>query len=224
MEELHTVIRSRIASRAFARRLIGDHRGLALLEFAMVLPVVVLMALGGAELAHYTTTRMRISQIALHIADNAARMGDGPQMAAKTITETDLADIFTGGQLQAGGLKLKENGRVILSDLEPIANPNTSNMFKIGWQRCYGNKVHPSTYGASGDTNLVGIGPAGQMVTAQDDNATMFVEVYYEYTPIIAGRYAPSTTMVEVASMPVRDRRNLTSGIDNTAGAPVMSC
>jgi hypothetical protein len=224
MEELHAMIRPRVPRPALVRRLAIDRRGLALIEFTLVLPVVVLMALGGAELAHYTTTRMRVSQIALHIADNAARMGDGPQMAAKTITETDVADIFTGGQLQSGELKLKENGRVILSDLEPLANPNTSNLYKIGWQRCYGNKAHPSTYGAAGDSNLAGIGPAGQQVTATDDNATMFVEVYYEYTPLVAGRYAPSTTMVETASMPVRDRRNLSSGIDNTAGAAVMSC
>ena len=208
----------------FARALAADRSGLALLEFAFTLPIVLLMTLGGAELANYTTTRMRVSQLALHIADNAARMGDGPQMAAKTITETDIGDIFIGGNLQSGGLKLKERGRVILSDLEPVANPNTTNTFKIGWQRCYGDKTHPSTYGAAGDTDLAGIGPPGQLVTAQDDNATMFVEVYYEYKPLVATGYAPSLTMTEIASMPVRDRRNLSTGIDNTAGVPVMSC
>lgn len=207
------------------RRLLADRSGVALLEFAFILPTIVLMTLGGAELAHYTTTRMRISQIALHIADNAGRMGEGPQMAAKTITETDVTDLFLGAQHQSGGLKLKENGRVILSDLEPIANPNPSNQYKIGWQRCYGSKTtRASSYGRAGDSGLAGMGPPDQLVTAQDDNATMFVEVYYEYTPIVAGKYAPSMTITEIASMPVRDRRNLTTGIDNTAGAPVMSC
>lgn len=207
-----------------AGALATDRRGLALLEFAFTLPIVLLMTLGGAELANYTTTRMRVSQLALHIADNAARMGDGPQMAAKTITETDIGDIFIGGQLQSGGLDLKGRGRVILSDLEPVANPNSTNKFKIGWQRCYGDKTHASTYGVAGDTGLDGIGPTDQLVTAQDDNATMFVEVYYEYKPLIATAYAPSMTMTEVASMPVRDRRNLTAGIDNTAAVPVMNC
>lgn len=207
-----------------ARALARDTSGLALLEFAFTLPIVLLMTLGGAELASYTTTRMRVSQLALHIADNAARMGDGPQMAAKTITETDITDIFIGGHLQSGGLNLKGRGRVILSDLEPTANPNTDGTYKIGWQRCYGDKVHASSYGKAGDTGLAGIGPPEQLVTAQDDNATMFVEVYYEYKPLVATGYAPSLTMTEVASMPVRDRRNLTTGIDNTAGVPVMNC
>jgi hypothetical protein len=206
---------------AFASRLAADRSAVALLEFAFMLPIVVLMTLGGAELANYTTTRMRVSQLALHIADNAARMGNGPQMAAKTITETDIADVFIGAQLQSGGLKLRENGRVILSDLEPVASPNTTNKYKIGWQRCYGEKTHPSTYGNQGDTDLTGMGPDDQRITAQDDNATMFVEVYYVYKPLVADKYVPSQTMVEIASMPVRDRRNLTTGI---TGTPTNTC
>ena len=52
----------------------------------------------------------------------------------------------------------------------------------------------------------------------------MFVEVYYEYKPLIGlGTRAPSTTMVEIASMAVRDRRDLTQ-IYNTEAATVSSC
>lgn len=210
--------------RKLAAALAKDRSGLALLEFAFAAPILLLMVLGGAELANYTTTRMRVSQIALQIADNAARMGNGPQMSAKTITETDVADVFIGGNMQSGKLDLKTNGRVILSDLEPVASPNTTNKYKIGWQRCYGDKTRASSYGRSGDTNLDGMGPPTQLVTAQDDNATMFVEVYYVYKPLVASVYAPSLTMTETASMPVRDRRNLTTGIDPSSGAPAMTC
>lgn len=208
----------------FARALGRDRRGLALLEFALTLPVVLLMCLGGAELANYTITRMRVSQLALHIADNAARMGEGPQMAAKTISEVSIGDVFIGANLQSGHLDLKGQGRVILSDLEPVASPNTTNKYKIGWQRCYGDQTHASSYGAEGDTNLDGIGPADQFATAQDDNATMFVEVFYTYTPLIKTEFTPSRQMVEIASMPVRDRRNLEAGIDNSAGVPRLEC
>lgn len=208
----------------FTRSLLRDCKGLALLEFAFTLPIVLLMCLGGAELANYTITRMRVSQIALHIADNAARMGEGPQMAAKTISEVAIGDVFIGAHLQSGRLDLKGKGRVILSDLEPIANPNSSNKYKIAWQRCYGDRVHASSFGRQGDTDLDGIGPADQQVTAQDDNATMFVEVYYVYTPLIENDFMPNHEMVEIASMPVRDRRNLEAGIDNSAGVPRLEC
>jgi hypothetical protein len=61
-------------------------------------------------------------------------------------------------------------------------------------------------------------------VTAQDDNATMFVEVFYTYVPLVGGgTLAPTTTFTEVASMAVRDRRDLTQ-VYNTAGATVATC
>jgi Flp pilus assembly protein TadG len=207
-------------------RLRDDRSGLALLEFAFVLPVFLVMSLTGAELTNYVTVKMRVSQLALHLADDAARMGNGNQLAAKTITETDINDLFTGAQLQSGELDLRTNGRVILTDLEPTASPNTAGTYKIGWRRCYGLKTsyarqYPT---GSGTTGLTGIGPTGRQVTAQDDNATMFVEVFYTYVPLVGGgTLAPTTTFTEVASMAVRDRRDLTQ-VYNTAGATVATC
>ena len=213
-------------------RLRGETSGLALMEFAFSLPILLTMSLTGAELTNYITTRMRVSQVALQLSDNAARMGVGSQITAKSIREIDINDIFTGAQLQAGELDLQNRSRIILSDLEPMANPNPTNKYKIGWQRCYGAKTgHTSSYGTAGQTNLSGIGPAGSQAVAQIDNATMFVEVYYVYKPIIGlGGLAPSTTMIEVASMAVRDRRDLSTGtghpqgVYNNENVPVSSC
>lgn len=207
-------------------RLRGDRSGVALLEFAIVLPVFLLMSLTGAELTNYITVKMRVSQLALHLADDAARMGNGSLRSAKTIRETDINDLFAGAQLQSGELDLLTRGRVILTDLEPTANPNNAGTYKIGWRRCYGQKtayVRQYPAGAA-TTGLTGIGPAGRQVTAQSDNATMFVEVYYEYKPLVGlGTLAPTTTFTETASMAVRDRRDLTQ-VYNTEGATVASC
>lgn len=208
-------------------RLHRDTSGLALLEFAFILPVVITMSLTGAELTNYITTKMRIGQIALQMADDAARMGTGSQLSAKQISETDINDLFTGAQMQSGELDLQTNGRVILTDLEPTNAPvNTAGTYKIAWRRCYGNKTsYVRQYPASsGTTGLTGIGPTGRQVTAQDDNATMFVEVFYTYKPIVGlGTLAPATSFTETASMAVRDRRDLTQ-IYNTAGATASTC
>lgn len=204
------------------RALRSDTSGVAMLEFAFSLPILLLMSLTGAELTNYVTTRMRISQIALHLADNAARIGSGSQLAAKTITETDINDLFIGANLQSGELALATNGRVILSDLE--TDPNNSGKYWIRRQRCYGAKTsHASTYGTAGQTNLTGMGPSGRQATAPSGGATMFVEVYYEYTPLVKTSLSPTTTMVETASMMVRDTRDLTQ-IYNTEGATIASC
>jgi Flp pilus assembly protein TadG len=205
-------------------RLTRDTKGSALIELAISLPLLITLCITGAELTNYITVRMRVSQLALQLADNAARMGNGSLLSAKTVTENDINDILAGAQLQSGGLNLQKNGRVILSDLEPVANPNTTAKYKIVWQRCLGAKTsHPSSFGVAGNTNLDGIGPAGQLVTAQDDNATMFVEVYYVYQPIVGLARFVNAPILEIASMSVRDRRDLTA-IYNTSGAVASTC
>lgn len=193
------------------RRLVRDIRGLALLEFAFALPFFLVLSLTGAELTNYITVRMRISQLALQLADNAARIGTGSQLQAKTISETDINDLLTGAGLQAGELDLYTRGRVMISSFEPMASPNTTGLYKIAWQRCRGMKTYDSPY----DNTLLnissGIGPSGQRVTAPDYGVTMFVEIYYEYRPLISlSRVLPGANgqIKEFASMMVRDRRD----------------
>lgn len=209
------------------RTLGRDTGGAALIEFALTLPLLLTMGLTGAEITNYIITKMRISQIALHLADNAARIGSGSQLQAKSITETDINDLLTGAQLQSGELDLNANGRIIISSLEPVANPNTTGKYKIGWQRCKGAKTtHGSTYGTynqSSGLNMSGMGPSGRQSNAPDGGSTMFVEVYYEYTPLIKTSLSPDTTMTEIASMMVRDRRDL-SAIYNVENATRSTC
>lgn len=206
-----------------SRGLLRDNRAVAAVEFALTLPVFLTLTLTGAELINYSTTKMRISQVALHLADHAARIGAGSPLAAKTITETMINDTLTGAGLQAKELELYANGRVIVSSLEPVANPNPTNKFKIAWQRCRGSKAYASSYGTTGATNLDGMGPSGRLVKAPENGATMFVEVSYTYQPVVSATLAPSPNIVEIAAMPVRDTRDLTQ-IKNTEGAPVASC
>lgn len=205
------------------KRLRCDTSGLALIEFAFAMPILMVLGLTGAEVTNYITTRMRVSQVALHLADNSARIGTGSQLAAKTITETDINDLLTGAGLHAGELDLFTHGRVVISSVEPVAKPNTSNRFKIAWQRCRGAHGYVPQYGEQGDTGLVGVGPVGQQVTAPDNGAAMFVEVAYRYQPLIDGDLAPDLEIREVASMLVRDTRDLRE-VYNNENAEEASC
>lgn len=206
-----------------AHRLRHDASGLALLEFGLILPIFLVMSLTGAELTNYIITRMRISQIALHLADNAARVGSGSMLQAKTISESDINDLLTGAGYQAGELNLYKQGRVMISSVEPMASPNTDNRYKIAWQRCRGDKPYDSPYDNVLTNISGGVGPAGRQVTAPDNGATMFVEVYYQYTPLVRTSLSPSTEIKEIASMMVRDRRDTTQ-IYNVEKAAKSTC
>jgi hypothetical protein len=212
---------------AFAGRLRRDASGVALLEFGMTLPILLLLSLTGAEITNYIITRMRISQIALHLADNAARIGSGTLLQAKQINEADINDLLTGAGLQSGELDLYGNGRVIISSIEP-STVNTANS-RIRWQRCRGSKTsRVSAYGTPATaTNVTGIGPSGRQVSAPPGGVVMFVEVYYEYQPLIKTSLSPTNDMSEIASMMVRDRRDTmggTNGVYQVTGVTPSSC
>lgn len=205
------MIRLLTAPSRLLRRLRGDRRGLALIEFAYILPIFVTLTLTGAELTNFVITRMRISQIALQIADNAARMGSGSQLQAKTVTEADIYDIMLGALRQAGTLNLFGNGRVMISSVEPMASPNSDHKYKIGWRRCFGRKAYTSPYTEKKTDIAGGVGPEGRQVDAPDHGATMFVEIAYTYQPLLKLSFFGDNEMREIASMMVRDRRDLTA-------------
>ncbi|MEP9360649.1 TadE family protein [Sphingomonas sp. KR3-1] len=190
------------------RRLRRDRSGLAMLEFAMMLPIFATMCLGGAELTNYIITKMRLSQIALQLADNAARIGSGTQLEAKTISELDINDLLTGADLQAGELKLFTNGHVIISSVEPDTATGHDGKSLIRWQRCKGDKTNLTSKYTPGQNNLVGVGDDTRLVGAPSGGVTMFVELRYIYTPLIKTALSPTTEFREIASMMVRDRRD----------------
>lgn len=218
--------------RILAARLRGNASGVAAVEFALSAPIILTIFLSGAELTNYAIARMRISQIALHVVDNASRIGTDTALSVKQISETQINDLFTGANLQAGTLGLQSRGRVILYSLEAMASPNQAK-FKVHWQRCYGNKVYAASQN-QGATNLTFIGPVGRQVTSvPTGTAVMYAEVAYNYKPLISARLVPSTVLTDTAAMIVRDDRDLDgddthttggSGVYNPQGATPSNC
>ncbi len=210
-----------------------DRSAIAIVEFAAALPFILVTMLSATELTNFTIVRMRVGQVALQVADNAARMGRVSLTGNPQVTETDINDLLTGADMQAQNLSLYSRGRVIVSSLEPTANPNTAGTFKIRWQRCRGLKSSVSSWGVQGAINLAGMGPTGQVVTTPDDTGVMFVEVFYDYRPLFTSGLVPHTTIHEFASMIVRDSRDYVGptsgtgangGIYNAEAATVHAC
>lgn len=214
--------------RPLLARLRADRRGIAAVEYALSAPIILSIFLSGAEITNYTIAKMRVSQIALHVADNGSRIGTDSLLSNPQISEAQINDLLTGANLQAGGLDLRGHGRVIVSSLEPMANPNTSNRFKIRWQRCFGSKVYRSSYGLQGATELTGMGPSGRQVTAPDNSGVIYVEVAYDYQPLISAQLAPNAVLHDVAAMVIRDERDLAGnggvGIYNSENVTASTC
>lgn len=192
-------------------KLRNDRAGAALIEFALSLPFLLGLGLWGAEIANLTIVHMRVSRIAEHIADNASRIGDTSTLESRKIYESDILDLLYGADLQGGGkLDFFEHGRAIVSSLE--MTDETERQY-IHWQRCKGKLSWESTYGKEGDGKdgtLAGMGPKGEEVTALPGEAVMFVEVAYEYQPLVSARFVPNRTITTTSAFTVRVSRDLT--------------
>ncbi|MBA4752646.1 MAG: hypothetical protein H2055_10540 [Sphingopyxis sp.] len=198
--------------RRAARRLAQSTRAAVMLEMAFAIPFLILVGFGGLEIANLTLTNTRVSQLALNTADNAARIAAGSNLTQPQIREVDINEVFAGAERQIAGLGFENNGRIILSSLQR----NNDGGQTIKWQRCFGNLEAASAYGVEGTgatgTDFPGMGPVGREVTAAAGTAIMFVEVTYEYQPLLFGAWLGPRTVRSTAAYNVREARDL-SGV-----------
>lgn len=213
---------------ALLRRLARACSGVAATEMALGLPFLLTAGLWGVETANLAIVHMRVNQLAVHIADNAARIGDTSSLQDRKIYEGDINDLLLGSNMQAGrALDFYDHGRAIVSSLE-VVDGTVDRQF-IHWQRCKGVKEWASSYGVEGDGtdgSLVGMGPAGEEVMASPGDAVIFVEVAYEYQPLISERFIGDDMVKAIATFTVRDDRDLSQIFQRDPAAPdaVANC
>ena len=206
------------------KRLARENSGVAFVEFGYSLPFLMVLGLGGVELANYSIAHMRVSQLAVSLADNASRAKQDVVSGVPRMREYDVNEAFTAAQLQSGGLDIATNGSLILSSLEM----NDDGGQWIHWQRCFGEGGFGSSYGEEGDgsagTALTGMGDPGRQVAAEEDYAIMFAEVVYRYDALMFDAFIPENPIRKVAAMYVRDDRDLSQVYNPDPVAPVNSC
>jgi hypothetical protein len=204
------LIRRLVTRRRPLAMLASATSGLALVEFAYSLPLLLTLGVGGLETAHFMQASLRLSQIAMTVADNAGRV-------RTSIDEADINELMVGARKMGEPIGFAANGRIILSDLEqrtnttggagPITsdNPNGYRQW-IRWQRCVGALNVSSSYGGPLDVNgaavtnlddpnpddgavetkslILGMGPSTNVISASSGTAVMVAEIVYTYQPI----------------------------------------
>ncbi len=199
--------------------LLRDEKAIAMIEFAVALPVVLTLGLGGLETANLALTHLRVSQIAMTVADNAGRV-------RFVVDEADINEIFAGARILGEPLDFEENGRVVLSSLQDNKETGSDHGQMINWQRCFGDLDVDPAYGIQGDgqedSSLEGMGPEGQQIQSLPGTAVMFVEVTYDYRPLTGNFIMGSHPIRYESAFNVRERDSL--DITNTTSLPVNAC
>jgi hypothetical protein len=209
------------------RRLARNTSGVAMVEFAFTAPIVLSMGMLGAETAFFAITHLRVSQVAMQVADNASRIGEMDLLAARRVFERDVNEVFVGAERYGANFRLYQHGRVILSSLQQNADGGQN----IRWQRCRGAKSFTSSFGVEGagatGTSFLGMGAAGNRITASPGTAVMFVEIAFDYQPLTPFSLIGNREIRYTAAFNIRDNRDLSgAGISNTTNpaGPVARC
>ena len=240
-----SVIPRTLARRAPAllTRLRRDRSGLALLEFAFTLPLVLAVGGWGIELSNLALCNLRISQYALNLADAVSRVGQDVAGGVTDLREVDINDVLQGAKLEGNSVALTTRGRIIISSLENVQQSyDTARVQRIHWQRCLGavsgtgydsgygtvstTAGSDGTQGNAGLTVATGMGDTGAKVTAPPDAGVMFVEVNYLYKPLFGSLYLGSSPRIihYIASFIVRDNRSFVQVYNPSPTSVASTC
>jgi len=163
---------------AVLKRLRTATSGLAVVEFALTAPVMIILVTQGLEASNIAISRVRIQTMTAGAADNAARVRE-------SIDETDITELLQGAKTVGANIDFATRGRIIISSVERNA---ADNGLWIRWQRCDGAKNVVSSIGLQDagktDNTLQNVGYSGKTVSPKTGTVMIFVETVYDYKPL----------------------------------------
>jgi Flp pilus assembly protein TadG len=171
-----------LAIRGFLRRLGGDHNGVAAVEFALILPFMLTLYLGGAELGDGLAVQFRVTLAARTVADLTSQCGDTTSSGQYCDTADGLAiDSTTMSQILGAASTVMapyspSNIVVTVSELTFTGGSTTATVVWSASTSGNGRSI-ASSYP---------LPTAMQSLPANPNNAPYYVilgEVTYPYTP-----------------------------------------
>lgn len=150
-----------------------DSRGSILVETAGAIPIVVLLAMGGAEFARYVLLHQKLDRVTASVGDLIAQQ--------ETINEQQLADIFSSIDDVLAPFDMGAEGVVIVSSSAIPAGGADCDPADILWQRTAGTYSATSVVGSVGGTATYPSVPGGFCVRVGE--TVISAEMFYQYTP-----------------------------------------
>lgn len=161
------------------RRLRRDTRAVAMLEFALITPFFIAMALTTLEIGYYTLANNRMQRLASMTADLVAQSGTADVGAS----EGQIYDLFSAIDLTAKPFDVRNYGRVVITGIKGESTDKGKTVDRIiKWQRFDGAYVAAApVVGCNQTTNKATL-PAGQRLPL--DEMLFHVQVSFKYQPL----------------------------------------
>lgn len=160
--------RSGALLRRLAGRLGRDRRGTLPVELALVMPVMLLLLVGAADVSWLYIANQKVARAAGVLADLTAR--------TDRITRTDVTDLFDAVREVAAPLDFAASGRAYVSS---IANADGSGA-RISWQLASGDGLSAASQVGSegGSADLDGA------ITVEEREELIVAEAFLDVEPI----------------------------------------
>jgi len=156
-----------------------DDRGLAVMEFAFALPVLVTILLGCFDAARFVLINQKMSRVASQSADLVAQLD--------VVTEAEIDDLFIAAESTAEPFPLDTEGKVVISSIFRPYSPADA-VPSIVWQR-------ETALGLLATSHL---GPEGQSsptlpegFSLRNGENVIVAEVFFDYQPVFFGTVFP---------------------------------
>lgn len=161
------------------RRPWKDNRGVAAIEFALMLPVLITLMVGCLEVTFKIWSTQKAEKLAVTLADVIAQ--------SQTVTTSDLNALISSVDKIMEPFPFGDQGAVIISSVYLPQTPEGEEPGNpiVNWQRKYpvsGTFVANSKIGTEGQEASL---PSG--FTMYERENCIVAEVFYKYTPIAPG-------------------------------------
>jgi Flp pilus assembly protein TadG len=159
--------------------LLRTRRAVAMLEFALALPLFLGFVLTAIEFGNYIMANNRVQRLAAMSADLVAQSGTGDI----GIGEAQIYDLFSALDLTARPYDLRNDGRIVITGVRGTDTDNngtTEN--QILWQRFDGGYVIAPQVGCNKTVTTASL-PAGRRLPLGE--ILFHVQVSYRYRPIL---------------------------------------
>ena len=154
--------------RALSARFAGDRRGLTLVEFAFLVPIMTAITLSSIEIGRYALLNQKLQHAATSMADLAARDG--------ALTVDQLDSLFAAVPSITQPFDFLNRGRAIVTSV----HAEIDNDPEVAWQRGGGGSLTAtSQIGTPGnDANIPSALPA------RAGDTIIVAEIYFEFHPL----------------------------------------
>jgi len=153
-----------------------DQEGIALVEFALSIPLLLALLMGAIEVTRYILIEQKVEKVAVTISDVVAQ--------GTTISNSQLGIIIDAASQVMLPYSFGSNGYVIITSVTQTGAPGVNNPPMVNWQYNGGGTLKPVPSSTIGTPNNAANLPVG--FTMADKDNIIITEAFYNYTPLLA--------------------------------------